>query len=198
VYVLLFVLTFKLGDVALGPMVRPFWVDRHFSPVQIGVIPGTVGVVSTILGTLLGGKLTKSWGTFRALWMLGIAQAVSNLAYAVTAALPPADSLMYSASVIESFCGGLGTAPFLTFLMSVCDKDKAATQYALLSALFALPGPLVGPLSGWVTQHLGYALYFTATFFLSWPAFFLLPWVKAWVEKSKPQKQEERPLLAKG
>ena len=41
---------------------------------------------------------------------------------------------MYTASVVESFCGGLGTAPFLAFLMSICDKAHAATQYALLSA----------------------------------------------------------------
>ena len=71
--VLLFVLLFKLGDMALGPMVRPFWVDREFTPLQIGIIPGTVGVVSTIIGALLGGRLTKQWGLFRALWVLGVA-----------------------------------------------------------------------------------------------------------------------------
>ena len=86
--VLLFVLLFKLGDMALGPMVRPFWVDREFTPLQIGMIPGTVGVVSTIIGALLGGRLTRQWGLFRALWVLGIAQAGSNLFYAVTAMLP--------------------------------------------------------------------------------------------------------------
>jgi PAT family beta-lactamase induction signal transducer AmpG len=107
---MLFVLTFKLGDMALGPMVRPFWVDRHFTPLQIGAVPGTIGVVSTIAGALLGGRLTKSWGLFRALWILGIAQAVSNLGYAAVAALPPSTLLMYSASVLESFCGGLGAS----------------------------------------------------------------------------------------
>lgn len=186
VYVMLFILTFKLGDVALGPMVRPFWVDRQFTPLQIGAVPGTIGVVSTVFGALLGGRLTKTWGQFHALWVLGIAQAASNLVYATAAALPPSDLLMYSASVIESFCGGLGTAPFLTFLMSVCDKTKAATQYALLSALTALAGPFVGTFSGWLAQTVGYATYFTATFFLAWPAFALLPWVRGWI-KEEPQ-----------
>ena len=185
VYVMLFVLTFKLGDMALGPMVRPFWVDRHFTPLQIGAIPGTIGVVSTIAGALLGGKLTKSWGLFRALWVLGIAQAASNLAYATAAALPPSPSLMYSASVIESFCGGLGTSPFLAFLMSICEKTQAATQYALLSALFGLTRSLSGAFSGLVTQHVGYATYFTVTFFLAWPAFALLPWVKGWIHETE-------------
>jgi len=189
VAVMLFILAFKLGDVALGPMVRPFWVDRHFTPVQIGAIPGTLGVVSSISGALLGGQLTKTWGLFRALWVLGIAQAASNLVYAAAAALPPSDLLMYGASVVESFCGGLGTAPFLAFLMSVCDKEQAATQYALLSALFALPGPFAGAVSGWATQHFGYATYFTVTFFLAWPAFALLPWVKGWIGEEKEQQE---------
>jgi PAT family beta-lactamase induction signal transducer AmpG len=182
-YVLLFVLTFKLGDMALGPMVRPFWVDRQFTPLQIGAVPGTIGVVSTIAGALLGGTLTKQWGIFRALWVLGIAQAASNLAYAGVAASPPSTALMYSASVIESFCGGLGTAPFLAFLMSVCDKSQAATQYALLSALFGLTRSLSGAVSGVITQEVGYAAYFVATFFLAWPAFLLLPWVKKWTKE---------------
>ncbi len=183
--VLLFVLLFKLGDMALGPMVRPFWVDRDFTPLQIGIIPGTVGVVSTILGALLGGRLTKQWGLFRALWVLGVAQAGSNLFYAVTAALPRSDLLMYGASIVESFCGGLGTAPFLAFLMSICDKRQAATQYALLSALFGLGRSLSGGFSGVLTQNVGYATYFTLTFFLAWPAFVLLPWVRMWIVQAE-------------
>lgn len=183
VHVMLFVLIFKLGDMALGPMVRPFWVDRHFTPLQIGAVPGTIGVVSTIAGALLGGRLTKQWGIFRALWILGIAQAASNLAYAGAAFFPPSATLMYSASIIESFCGGLGTSPFLAFLMRICEKTQAATQYALLSALFGLTRSLSGAFSGLLTQSIGYATYFTVTFFLAWPAFLLLPWVKQWTGK---------------
>lgn len=184
-YVMLFVLTFKLGDMALGPMVRPFWVDRHFTPLQIGAVPGTIGVVCTIAGALLGGRLTKAWGLFQSLWVLGIAQAASNLMYAGAAMAPPSNLLMYGASIVESFCGGLGTAPFLAFLMSVCDKTQAATQYALLSAVFGLTRSLSGAVSGVVTQNVGYATYFTLTFFLAWPAFLLLPWVKTWIPEKK-------------
>lgn len=180
VYVLCFILLYKLGDTSLGPMVRPFWVDRHFSMLEIGAVPGTLGVLSTILGALMGGSLTKRWGILRALWLLGIAQAASNLTYAAAAALPPSTALMYAASVVESFCGGLGTAPFLAFLMSICDKAHAATQYALLSALFAPLGLVAGMVSGWAVERLGYASYFALTFFLAWPALLLLPWVRRW------------------
>ncbi len=180
VFVLGFVLLYKLGDMALGPMVRPFWVDRHFSMLQIGAVPGTLGVVTTILGALLGGSLTKRWGILRALWLLGLAQAASNLTYAAAAALPPSPALMYTASMVESFCGGLGTAPFLAFLMSICEKAHAATQYALLSALFGLTRVLAGMVSGWGAERFGYAAYFALTFFLAWPALLLLPWVRRW------------------
>ncbi|HLG22344.1 MAG TPA: MFS transporter [Candidatus Manganitrophaceae bacterium] len=180
-FVALFILLFKLGDMAMGPMVKPFWVDRNFTPVQIGMVPGTIGVVSTIAGALLGGALTSRWGIFKALWILGIAQAASNLFYAAAAAFPPSIPMMYGASVVESFSGGLGTAPFLAFLMSVCDKEHAATQYALLSALFGLTRSVSGAFSGMATEELGYVAYFTATFFLAWPAFVLLPWVRVWI-----------------
>lgn len=179
-FVLCFVLLYKLGDMALGPMVRPFWVDRQFSMLQIGAVPGTLGVVATVLGALLGGSLTKRWGVLRALWLLGIAQAASNLTYAAAAAFPPSTTLMYTASIVESFCGGLGTAPFLAFLMSICDKNHAATQYALLSALFAPVGLVAAMVSGWAVERFGYAAYFALTFLLAWPALFLLPWVRRW------------------
>jgi PAT family beta-lactamase induction signal transducer AmpG len=137
---------------------------------------------------LLGGGLTRRWGIFRALWLLGIAQAASNLGYAAVAALPPSIPLMYAASILESFCGGLGTAPFLAFLMSICDKSHAATQYALLSALFGLTRVVAGALSGWATESLGYAVYFTLTFFLAWPALLLIPRVRVWSAKRAVEK----------
>ena len=178
--VILFVLTFKLGEMALGPMVRPFWVDQHFTPLQIGAVPGTLGVISTIVGALMGGSLTARWGIIRALWILGIAQAASILVYAAAAALPPSTALMYAASIVESFCGGLGTAPFMAFLMSICDKAHAATQYALLSALFGLTRVVAGIISGWATEVFGYPTYFTLSFVLAWPALLLIPRVQAW------------------
>ncbi|HYL80600.1 MAG TPA: hypothetical protein VEU07_07295, partial [Candidatus Acidoferrum sp.] len=66
------------------------------------------------------------------------------------------------------------------FLMSICDKAHAATQYALLSSLFAPLGLVAGMVSGWAVERIGYAAYFSLTFFLAWPALLLLPWVRRW------------------
>jgi hypothetical protein len=53
----------------------------------------------------------------------------------------------------------------------------------LLSAVFGLTRSLAGAFSGWAAQRMGYAAYFTVTFFLAWPAFGLLPWVKQWIKE---------------
>ena len=85
---------------------------------------------------------------------------------------------MYTASVVESFTAGLGTAPFMALLMRLCDKSHAATQFALLSALFGFSRSISGMFSGWGVEILGYSTYFFLTFTLALPAFLLLPWIQ--------------------
>jgi len=180
-FVLAFVLLYKLGDASMGPMVKPFWLDRGLSVEEIGFVSTTLGVVASLVGALLGGYATSRIGIFRAIWIFGVLQAVSNLGYAAVAEIGGGRSGIYAASLVESFTGGLGTASFLAFLMHVCDKRFAATQYALLSALFGLTRTLAGAASGWAATSLGYAAFFTFTFALSFLAFPLLPWVRSWI-----------------
>ncbi len=182
-FIFLFVLTYKLGDSSMGPMIKPFWVDRGLSVEEIAFVSTTLGVAATVIGALVGGALTNHWGIFRALWILGLAQALSNLGYAAVAATGMGRSGVYTASLIESFTGGLGTAAFLAFTMRICDKRQAATEYALLSAIFGLTRHVAGAASGWATTKLGYAPYFTLTFLLAFPAFTLLPWIKPWLRE---------------
>lgn len=185
VAVMSFILLFKIGDYALAPMTKTFWVDRHFTPLQIGLVPGTVGVASTVLGALIGGRLTSRWGIFKALWILGLFQAISNLVYVLAAGMAPSNLMMYMAAIAEAFCAGLGTTSFLSFLMSICDKRHAATQYALLSALFGLSRSLAGAFSGYGAQRFGYAPYFALTFLLALPAFALLAFVRRWIPQNR-------------
>ncbi len=179
--VLLFIVLYKLGDVSMGPMVKPFWLDSGLTVADVALVSTTVGVGLTIGGALLGGWLTSRWGIFRALVILGLLQAASNLGYAAAAASAGGRSAIYAASMLESFTGGLGTAAFLAFLMHVCEREQAATQYALLSALFGLTRSLSAPFTGYAASHLGYATYFAVTFVLALPAYALLPWVRLWI-----------------
>src|SRR5881396_2066447 len=179
--VFLFVLLYKLDTNAIGPMVKPFWVDRGLSLAEIATISTTLGVAASVAGALVGGALTSRWGIFRALWVLGLFQAVANLGYAAAAWTDAGRAGIYAASLGESFGAGLGTAAFLAFLMNVCDKEQAATQYALLSALFNLSGSLAGAVSGRGVEWLGYGHYFALTFTFALPAYAMLPWVRGWI-----------------
>ncbi len=189
VAVFLFILFYKVGDTAMGPMVRPFWVDRGLTLGDIAFVTTAFGVGATVAGALVGGVLTSRIGVFRALWLFGLLQAVSNLGYATAAWAEAARPGIYAASLVESFTGGLGTAAFLSFLMNVCDKQQAATQYALLSAVFNLSGTLVGSVSGLGAERLGYAPYFALTFLLALPAYAFVPWVRGWIRERPAQER---------
>jgi len=173
-----FILLFKLGDSTLGRMVKPFWVDRGYSAEEIGAISVSLGVVLTILGALAGGWFTNKRGIFQALLWLGLAQMVSNLGYVAVAAIELPRGSIYIASMIESFTQGLGTAAFLSFLMNLCDKEHAASQYAILSALFALTRDVVGAFSGLGVEAWGYTAYFAVTTALAVPGLALLPLIR--------------------
>lgn len=172
--VLAFTLLFKLGDATLGRMVKPFWVDRGYTLEEIGLISVSLGTFLTILGALAGGWFTGRFGIFTGLLWLGLGQMLSNLGYVAVALLPLPRESIYLASALESFTQGLGTAAFLSFLMSQCEKAHSATQYALLSATFALSRDLVGALSGLGVDRLGYGLYFALTTALAIPGLLLL------------------------
>ena len=195
--VLLFILIFKLADAAMGFMVKPFWVDSGFTATEIGLVSVNIGLGLSVAGGIAGGWYTDRVGIYRALWVLGLFQAVSNLGYALAAAVIPAAAtgstllfeyraLLYGASALESFTGGLGTAAFLAFLMAIVDKRRAATEYALLSSVFALSRSFAGWASGFGAQEMGYAPYFLLTFFLAFPAYLLLPCVKRMLTGAAP------------
>lgn len=186
--VVAFVLLYKLGDSTLGRMVEPFWVDRGLSLSEIGLISTTLGTVLVVLGALAGGWFTTRYGIFRGLLWLGVAQAASNLGYVVVAALDLPRQSIYGASIVESFCQGLGTAAFLAFLMNLCQREQAATQFALLSALFSFSRDLAGAFSGWGAEFLGYAPYFALTTVVAVLGLGFLPWVRGQIrEEPAPQ-----------
>jgi MFS transporter, PAT family, beta-lactamase induction signal transducer AmpG len=176
--VVVFALFFKIDIYAMEPMTRPFWVDRGFTLEEIGGILTPGRIIATVGGAVLGGLVTTKLGIFRGLWSLGLVQALSSLGYAAVASVPASKSLIIAAALFENFAHGLGTAAFLAFLMSVCERRYAATQFAVLSALLALSRTLAGGASGVLAEKMGYGDYFFLTFLLAIPAFALLPWIK--------------------
>ncbi len=176
------VLLYRFGDSALAPMIKPFWVDHGFSTAEIGTVTTVIGMTLTIAGAWLGGAIIARFGLWRSLLWLGILQMLSNVGYAWIASFGGGREAFYAASVVEHFTGGLGVAAFLAFLMAICDRRFAATEYALLSALFVLTRTTAGALSGALTDAIGYAPFFWITVALGVPGLLLLPRIRESVE----------------
>jgi PAT family beta-lactamase induction signal transducer AmpG len=170
-----FILLFRIGDRAMGPMVHPFWVDRGFGNDEISAL-NALGPTATVVGAIAGGLAVTRLGIGRALWLVGILALASNLAYAGAALTEVHIRVaVFSASVVESFCSGLAGVGFMSLLMRLCEKDHAAVQYASLTALYALGGSAVAVPSGFLAEAMGYPAYFALTAAFALPAFLFLP-----------------------
>jgi PAT family beta-lactamase induction signal transducer AmpG len=172
------VLLYRLGEFAIVLVIKPYWVDRGYSVAEIGTITTIVGATVVIAGAIAGGAFVARFGVYSALLWMGMAQVVSNVGYAVVATLGAGRWGIYAASVAENLGYGLGNAAFLAFLMAICDKERAATEYALLSALFGVSRLIMGNYSGQIAQTFGYGPFFWLTVFLGIPALLLLPRVR--------------------
>jgi PAT family beta-lactamase induction signal transducer AmpG len=82
---------------------------------------------------------------------------------------------VYAAALIESLCGGLASAAFLSYLMRICQREHAAVEYALLTAAYRLLGIPAASLSGFLAERLDYAVYFALTAAMALPALAFLP-----------------------
>jgi len=53
----IFIIFFKVGEAMLVAMANPFWIDRGFTPGEIGFVVGTLGTlgVGLVLACFLGG-----------------------------------------------------------------------------------------------------------------------------------------------
>lgn len=173
----LFLIFYKFGDNIAGTMVNPFLRDLCFSNREAGVAVKGVGIAATIVGGLVGGAVVLRLGLWRALWLLGIAQALANLFYAVTAvhqggALAASACggqavdastrfFTYGAIAGEYVCKAMAATAQGALLLKVCDRANAVTQFALLTSLFALGRWLAGLPSGAMVDWLGYPMFFT-------------------------------------
>jgi MFS transporter, PAT family, beta-lactamase induction signal transducer AmpG len=183
--ILLFITLYKLGDALLSNMTTPFLLQTGFTKTDIGAIQVGMGLVATIVGALAGGSILSRIGINRSLWVFGILQAVSNLAYFFLAYVGKNYQAMVLAINIEQFCGGLGTAAFVAFLMSLCNQRFSATQYALLSSLMAVSRDILSAPGGAIAAVTGWSTFFLITIVAAVPGLLLLPVFAPW--NSKPE-----------
>jgi PAT family beta-lactamase induction signal transducer AmpG len=192
---LLFIILYRLGDAMVNKMAVPFLGGQglEFSDTDIGNIRNGLGLVATIVGTLAGGSILSKIGINKSLWVFGIVQALSNLGYYSLTLTGKNLNMMILAINVENFSGGLGTAGFVGFLMSLCNSSFSATQFALLSSLMAVGRDIIGsPLAGEFAQKVqaspenlsGWGIFFIGTLVIALPGLLMLPIFAPWHKDS--------------
>jgi PAT family beta-lactamase induction signal transducer AmpG len=178
--ILAFVVLYKLGDNLTQALTGPFLVEMGFDDFDVGIAVGTVGLVAALLGTFLGGLLGDRLGLGPALWLCGILQVVSNVGYAVVAMAGANRPVMFAAVAFEVGTSGMGTGAFGVFLLRLTEQRFSATQYALLSSLFAIPRVAAGPVAGFMADAIGWRDFYLFTVLAGLPALGMLhrfvPW----------------------
>lgn len=154
--ILAFIGAYRLPDFIMGTVARPMY-RQSFSLIEIGTMSGLIGVWVTIAGALIGGFVVFRFGVMRALLAGLIAVVAGNLCYALLAASGHNIVMFATAIGVENIAAGFAGTALLAYMSSLTSKAFTATQYALFSSFYALPGKLLGGLSGvfvdWFASH---------------------------------------------
>jgi PAT family beta-lactamase induction signal transducer AmpG len=194
--ILAFVICYKLSDVMANALLRPFLHDMGYNQVDRGVILGLVTWASTAAGALLGGVMTTGLGVGRSLWIFGVIQALSNIGYIAVAVSPVNRPLMLAATGLETLTSGMGTGAFSVLLLRLTQKRFSATQYSLMSSLFALPRILSGPVAGFAVDAVGWVVYFWLAVAAGIPGLLLLRKFAPWGGQEPDLSAEGAPTVA--
>lgn len=150
--------TYRLPDFIMGTVARPMY-RQSFSLVEIGTMSGLIGVWVTIAGALIGGFFVFRFGIMRSLFIGLFAVMLGNLTYALLAASGHNVPVFALAIAVENLAAGFAGTALLAYMSSLTSAAFTATQYALFSSFYALPGKLLGGLSGvfvdWLAHQRG-------------------------------------------
>jgi PAT family beta-lactamase induction signal transducer AmpG len=174
---------YKIGDNMATALATPFYLDMGFSKTQIGLVAKHAALWPAIFGGLLGGLIMIRFGINRSLWLFGVVQVVSILGFAVLASAGPVLWLLAVVISFEYLGVGMGTAAFTAFIARETSKTFAATQFALFTALAALPRTFANASTGVIVEHTGWVDFFLLCAVLALPGMLLLTWVAPWSEK---------------
>ena len=180
VMLLALVLLYRWPDGLLNVMAVPFLIQQGFSPEVVGSVLAGWGIGATIVGTILGGILFARLGMNRSLWVFALVGAAGNLAYWALASFDGGTTALLMAVGLENLGGGLVGAAFVALLMSLCNPRFSATQYALLSGVYALSRSVLSGQAGFVAEGVGWSSFFLLTVASSLPAFLLMAWLTPW------------------
>jgi PAT family beta-lactamase induction signal transducer AmpG len=178
--ILVLIVLYKLGDAFAGALLTPFLLKGvGYASAEVGVVNKVHRPVADDRRRAAGRRVMLRLGLWRALLLFGVLQMASNLGFwwlaqggrgqlgaGAAAGLrlglrqagqaTPVDGGLLVVVAIENLSGGMGTAAFLAFLMSLCSQRFTATQFALLSAFASVGRVWVGPLAGVLAETIGW------------------------------------------
>lgn len=195
-WILAFILLYKIGDTMASAMTTPFYLDIGFTKTEIGAVVKLFGFWATIGGSLIGGILMLRQGIYRSLWVFGFLQALSTAGFAFLAWMGHSVALLSGVIAFENLSSGMGTAAYAAFMASITNKKFTATQYALLTSLMGIPRVLASAPTGFLAKHLGWETFFIACALIAVPGMLLLlkfaPWHAS--ADSKGDRNGPRPI----
>ena len=143
-----FVFLFKIGEAFLGRMSVIFYKEMGFSKSDIAIYSKTLGWITTVIFTLLGGLLAIRSGTIRTMFVAGILMATTNLLFSVLAITEKSELLFAIAVIADDIAAAFATVAFVAFISLLVDRTYTATQYALLASIGTAGRTLMASSSG--------------------------------------------------
>lgn len=184
VWMLTFILLYKLGDNLASAISIPFYLDMGFSKLEIGTVVKLVGTWATLIGAGIGGVIILQNGINRSLWLFGILQMVSTAGFAILAKTGYNMGVLTGVICFENLSAGMGTAAFMAFMASITSKKFTATQYALLTSLMGVPRVLFSSTTGYLVEGLGWFHFFVLCTLIALPGMAMLVKFAPWKEKA--------------
>ncbi len=183
--VLAFLFLYKLGDNMATALQTPFYIDLGFSRTQIGTVAKFASLIAVIVGGTAGGLVMVKLSINRALWLFGLVQIISILGFAALAEVGDNLWMLGAATAFEYLGVGLGGAALIAFMARSTNPAFAATQFALFSALAAVPRIFANATTGIIVEQVGWTSFFLLCTALAVPGMLLLMKVAPWNEATE-------------
>lgn len=172
--ILLFVLTYKLGDAVGQNMLSPMVVHQGFTDTDYIAINKLVGFWALVVGSLIAGAMIARFGMSRLLFGAGIIMMIANLLFAAVASTGHSVVLLTLAVGTENLFAAISLTVFATYLAGLSNTAFTATQYALLSSVAAIGRTFATTPSGYVAAGLGWPGFYVFCAFLGIPGLLFL------------------------
>jgi len=171
-----FVFLFKVGEAFLGRMSIIFYQEIGFSKSDIAIYSKTLGWVTTVIFTLLGGLFVIRSGVLKAMFLAGIIMAGTNLLFSVLAWSDKSELLFAIVVIFDDIAAAFATVAFVAFISLLVDRTYTATQYALLASIGTAGRTTLASSSGALVDWLNgdWGLFFILTAIMVIPSLIIL------------------------